>query len=67
MATKHELDVLAAWWWTKGSYDKAAFLLGIKKQSVKNALYTLRRTEHAESNIELVMKYMDEITERRAA
>lgn len=67
MATQHELDVLAAWWWAKGNYDKAAFVLGFKKQSVKNALYTLRRTEGAESNVELVMKHMDEIQERRAA
>lgn len=67
MATDHELKILAAWWWSKGSNDRAAFLLGLKRQTVKNALYTLRRTEGAVSNVELVMKYMDEIEQRRAA
>ena len=63
--TQRQLDMLAAWWWAKGDNAKAAFVLGIQRQSLKNGLYTFRYIEGADSNVELVQTYMDAVLERR--
>ena len=63
--TKRDLDIIAAWWFAKGSYPEASKLLGIGHQPVKNALYLFRRTEGAVSNLDLAMRYQDEIRKRQ--
>lgn len=63
--TVRELDILAAWWFAKGSYPDAAKLLGIGHQPVKNALYLFRRTHGAVSNLDLAMRYQDQIHKRQ--
>ena len=64
-ATKRDVQILAAWWYAHGNYDKAASALGIGRQPVKNALYRFRREERVESNLELAMRYQGQITKLR--
>ena len=61
LPTPRQLEILAAWWATKGSCKRAASVLGIGHQPVMNALYLLRRQESVGSTIELCMRYMDQI------
>ena len=63
--TAAELDALAAWWLTKRSIGRAARLLDRKRQTVANHLNALRRLEDATDNVELALKYLDEIERRR--
>ena len=63
--TKRDMQILAAWWFAHGNYDKAAAALKIGRQPVKNALYRFRREEKVESNLELAMRYQAEITKLR--
>ena len=65
MATKRDVQILAAWWYAHGNYDKAAAALDIGRQPVKNALYRFRREERVENNLELAMRYQAEITKLR--
>ena len=60
-----ELDALAAWWLSKRHIGKAASMLGRKRQTIANALNTMRRMDGATDNVELALKYMDEIQSRR--
>jgi hypothetical protein len=62
-----ELDALAAWWLAKRHIGKAALLLGRNRQTIANTLNTFRRLEAATDNVELALKYMDQIQERRAS
>ena len=62
--TDRQLDVLTAWWKLGGSNRRAAVLLGISEQRVKNTLYDLRRIEGARSNIELVQRHFEEVQPR---
>lgn len=61
-----ELDALAAWWLAKRHIGKAALLLGKKRQTVANQLQQLKRLEGATDCVDLALKYMDQIQERRA-
>ena len=63
--TKRDIQILAAWWYAHGNYDKAAAALDIGRQPVKNALYRFRREERVENNLELAMRYQAEITKLR--
>jgi hypothetical protein len=60
-----ELDALTAWWMTKRHIGRAAMLLGRKRQTVANHLNTLRRLEGATDNVELALRYLDEIEAHR--
>lgn len=60
-ATDRQLDILAAWWMSKGNYERTAMLTGIGYQPVKNALYLFRKVEGAESNLDLVMRYLEDV------
>jgi hypothetical protein len=60
-----ELDALTAWWMTKRHIGRAAKLLGRKRQTVANHLNTLRRLEGATDNVELALRYLDEIEAHR--
>jgi DNA-binding CsgD family transcriptional regulator len=63
--TNRELEILAAWWWSKGSNIRAAMALDRHPQTVKNTLMRMRQVYDARSNIELVQDFMDEVGERR--
>lgn len=65
MATKRDMQILAAWYFAHGNYDKAAMAVGIGRQPVKNALYRFRREERVESNLELAMRYQAQISKLR--
>lgn len=65
--TPKQLEYLAAWWWAKGDYARAAFMVRKHRQTVKNALMAMRATQGARSNVELVQEFMDEVLARRAA
>jgi hypothetical protein len=65
--TPAELDALAAWWLSKRHIGKAAGLLGKQRQTVANQLQVFKRMEGATDCVELALKYMDEIQERRAS
>jgi hypothetical protein len=60
-----ELDALTAWWLTHRNIGRAARLLGRKRQTVANHLNTLRRLEGATDNVDLALRYLDEIEARR--
>ena len=64
--TPRQLEVLAAWWWGRGSNRKAAFMLGIREQTVKTTLWHLRTAQQADTNVELVLRFMDEIDAHKA-
>lgn len=64
--TPRQIEVLAAWWWGRGSNKRAAFLLGLREQTVKTTLWHLRTAQQAETNVELVLRFMDEIEAHRA-
>ena len=65
MATKRDVQILAAWYFSHGNYDKASMQLGIGRQPVKNALYRFRREERVESNLELAFRYQEQIAKLR--
>lgn len=62
-----ELDALAAWWLSKRHIGKAALMLNRNRQTIANTLNTFRRLEGATDNVELALKYMDQIQDRRAS
>lgn len=59
-----ELDALTAWWKAHRNIGRAATLLVCKRQTVANHLQTFRRLEGASDNVELALKYLDEIEQR---
>lgn len=59
--TPRQLEILAAWWATKGSAKKAAALLGIGHQPVMNALWMARKVTGKKTTLELAVSYMDEL------
>jgi len=59
-----ELDALTAWWKGKRHIGKAALILGLARQTVANHLMSLRRIEGATDNVELALRYLDEIERR---
>lgn len=63
--TKRDIQILAAWYFAHGKYDAAAQQLGIGRQPVKNALYRFRRQERVETNLELALRYQDDIAKLR--
>jgi DNA-binding transcriptional regulator LsrR (DeoR family) len=63
--TKRDMQTLAAWYFSHGKYDTAAKQLGIGRQSVKNTLYRFRRQERVETNLELALRFQDEIAKLR--
>ena len=63
--TPRQFEVLAAWWWGRGSNRRAAFLLGLREQTVKTMLWHLRTAQQAETNVELVLRHMDEMETHR--
>jgi hypothetical protein len=66
--TDRQLDILAAWWYAKGSSTRAAAILGdIGAQPVRNALYLMRKVERADSNLDLALRFMDQIERRKRA
>lgn len=65
MPTKRDVQILAAWYFSHGNYDKAATVLGIGRQPVKNALYRFRREERVESNLELAFRFQEQIDKLR--
>lgn len=60
-----ELDALAAWWAAHRSIGGAAVLMGRSRQTIANQLYAFRRLEGAVDNVDLALKYLDEIQRRR--
>ena len=65
MATQRDVQILAAWFFAHGDYGTAADHLGIGRQPVKNALYRFRREERARTNLELAMRYQEQIDKLR--
>lgn len=63
--TKRDIQILAAWYFAHGKYDQAAEHLGIGRQPVKNALYRFRREERVDTNLELALRYQEEIAKLR--
>lgn len=63
--TSAELDALTAWWMARRHIGKAAALLNKKRQTVANTLNTFRRMEGATDNVELALKYLEEIERRK--
>lgn len=63
--TDHDLEVLAAWWWSGGSNVRAAFILDRAEQTVKNTLYRLRQVHDADSNVVLVHRYFRQVQKHR--
>lgn len=63
--TKRDIQILAAWYFAHGKYDNAAAQLGIGRQPVKNALYRLRRIEGVDTNLELALRYQEQIAKLR--
>lgn len=59
-----ELDALTAWWKAQRHIGHAATLLSRKRQTVANHLQAFRRLEGATDNVELALKYLDDIEER---
>ena len=59
-----ELDALTAWWKGKRHIGLAAKLLDRKRQTVANHLQAFRRLDGATDNVELALKYLDEIERR---
>ena len=59
-----ELDALTAWWKAHRHIGRAAKLLDRKRQTVANNLQAFRRLEGASDNVELALKYLDEIEHR---
>lgn len=59
--TPRQIEILAAWWFTKGSSVKAAKLLGLSQQTVRNQLYQFRLQEKADSNLDLALQHVDDI------
>ena len=59
-----ELDALTAWWKGKRHIGKAAKILDRKRQTVANHLQSFRRIDGAADNVELALKYLDQIEER---
>ena len=62
--TVRELDALTAWWKGQRKIDRAALLLGLKRQTVANHLQSFRNLERATDNVELALKYLPEIERR---
>jgi hypothetical protein len=69
--TERQLQVLAAWWFARGSYKVASQLIHdsdpenpAKPQSIKNQLFTVRRMTGATTNLDLALRFMDEIHKR---
>jgi hypothetical protein len=60
-----ELNALTAWWMAKRNISGAATLLQRSRQRVANTLYEFRRLEGATDNVELALKYLDEIERRK--
>lgn len=61
-----ELDALTAWWLAHRHIGRAATLLGRSRQTIANTLLTFRRLEGATDNVDLALKYLDEIERRKA-
>jgi hypothetical protein len=62
--TDAELDALTAWWKAQRHIGKAAMVLHRHRQRVANNLMSFRRLEGATDNVELAMKYLDQIEQR---
>ena len=60
-----ELDALTAWWMAKRNIGRAAAMLGRHRQTIANQLNAFRRLEDATDNVELALKYLDEIERRK--
>ena len=63
-ATPRQLDILAAWWRGGGSNTRAAELLGLSVQTVRNTLFTFRRKERVETTLLLALRYRTAIEGR---
>lgn len=59
-----ELDALTAWWKCQRHIGKAAVVLDRSRQRVANNLLAFRRLEGATDNVELALKYLDDIERR---
>ena len=64
MPTEAQMDAIAGWWQAKGSNVKAAMLLGRSPQTVRNTLCLFRQLEGVDSNIDLAMRYLEQIKAR---
>ena len=62
--TPAQIDALAGWWKGKGSNVKAAALLGRSPQTIRNTLCLFRQLEGVDSNLDLAMRYLEQIKER---
>ncbi len=60
--TEREKLILRTWWQTRGSSKATASLLGVKVQSVRNALFMMRRVHGASSNLELALRFKEDVT-----
>jgi hypothetical protein len=65
--TRAQFETLAAWWFTKGSNRRAAKCLDLKEQTIKTELWHLRQAQQAATNVDLVMRFMDELDNYRYA
>ena len=63
--TKRQLDALAAWWKTGGSNVKAADMMDVSPQVVRNLLMQFRREERADTNLLLALRYRETIEKRK--
>ena len=63
--TKRQLDALAAWWKTGGSNVKAAEMMDVAPQVVRNSLLQFRRQAQSDSNLLLALRYRSQIEKRR--
>ena len=59
--TERELVILRTWWEVRGSSKACADLLGIKVQSLRNQLYSMRRLHGAATNLDLALRFRDEV------
>lgn len=63
--TPRQMDAIAAWWQSGGSNVRAARLMGITPQVVRNMLMGIRRQEGADTNLALASRYMGQIAKRK--
>ena len=59
--TERDVQILAAWYFAYGDQIAAAKQLGVGPQAVRNALYQMRRRLHAKRNLELALRFQDDI------
>lgn len=60
--TEREKLILRTWWQTRGSSKMTAALLGVKPQSVRNQLFLMRKVHGASSNLDLALRFKDEVS-----